>query len=57
MLLRKCLILLALVSFSAVPMMGCTPPAENTDVEIETDTTDDSDPGADDGTENSTNTD
>ena len=57
MLLRKCLILLALVSFSAVPMMGCTPSAENTDVEIETGTTDDSDPGADDETENSTNTD
>jgi len=57
MLLRKCLILLALVSFSAVPMMGCTPSAENTDVDTETDTTGDSDPSADDGTENNTNTD
>ena len=57
MLLRKSLLLLALFSFLAVPMMGCTPSAENTDVETETDTTDDNDPGAGDGTENSTNTD
>ena len=59
MLLRKCLLLLALVSFSAVPMMGCTPAADNTDgpVNTETDTTDDADPGAGDGTQNSTNTD
>ena len=65
MLLRKCLLLLALFSFSAVPMMGCTPAADNTDVDTETDTTNDSDPGntdendsgTDDETENSTNTD
>ena len=57
MLLRKCLILLALVSFSAVPMAGCTPSADNTDVETETDTTNDSDPGADNGPANNTNTD
>ena len=57
MLLKKCLILLALVSFSAIPMMGCTPSQENTDVDTETDTTGDSDPSSDDGTENNTNTD
>ena len=62
MLLRKCLLLLAIVSFSAVPMMGCTPAADKTDgndgsVNTETDTTDDADPGAGDGTQNSTNTD
>ena len=57
LLLKKCLILLALVSFSAVPMMGCTPSGDNTDVDTETDTTDDSDPAADDVTENNTNTD
>ena len=65
MLLRKCLLLLAIFSFSAVPMMGCTPSAENTDGGNETSTTDESDPsdtdendsGTDDETENSTNTD
>ena len=57
MLLRKCLILLALVSFSAVPMAGCTPSADDTDVETETDTTNDSDPAADNGPVNNTNTD
>lgn len=57
MLLRKCLILLALVSFSAVPMAGCTPPADDTDVETETDTTNDSDPGADNGTDTTNNSD
>jgi hypothetical protein len=57
MLLRKCLILLALVSFSAVPMAGCTPPADNTDVETETDTTNDSDPGADNGTDTTNDSD
>ncbi|MFP6574393.1 MAG: hypothetical protein VB912_04520 [Pirellulaceae bacterium] len=57
MLLRKCLILLSLVSFSAVPMAGCTPSADNTDVETETDTTNDSDPGADNGTDTTNNSD
>ena len=51
MLLRKSLLLLALFSFLAVPMMGCTPSAENTDGGNETSTTDESDPGADDADE------
>ena len=65
MLLRKCLILLALFSFSAVPMMGCTPGADDAGAETETeeDTTGDADPGesgddagTDDETENGNGT-
>lgn len=57
MLLRKCLILLALFSFSAVPMMGCTPSAENTDTETEEDTTNDTDPGGENGDDDGNDTD
>jgi len=46
MLLRKCLMLLALFSFSVAPMMGCTPAADDAGTEAgDTDNTGDVDPG------------
>ena len=61
MLLRKCLILLALFSFSAAPMMGCTPAAdaagggpENTGEADSGEAGDDA--GTDDETENGNDT-
>ena len=61
MLLRKCLILLALFSFSAAPMMGCTPAADDAGGGTENTGDADSgeagdDAGTDDETENGNDT-